>query len=62
MARAVRAAAVELKSAQSNIGIHPTRVSMDAIVKSDGFEVDCGRVMPGVRPLSGRPKIRGNED
>ncbi|HEV2915838.1 MAG TPA: hypothetical protein VGX92_21330 [Pyrinomonadaceae bacterium] len=31
-------------------GMHPTRISMDCIENLGGFEVVCGRVMPGVRP------------
>ena len=36
---------------RSNIGIHPTRFSSDVVENLDVFEVACGRVMPGVRPL-----------
>jgi hypothetical protein len=32
----------------SNNGMHPTRISMNLIVSLGGFEVECGRVMPGV--------------
>jgi hypothetical protein len=32
--------------------MHPTRYSMDAIENLEGFEVVCGRVMPGVRWLT----------
>jgi hypothetical protein len=35
----------------SNNGMHPTRISTPLIVNLGGFEVVCGRVMPGVRRL-----------
>ena len=37
-------------TARSNNGMHPTRFSADVVENSGGFEVVCGRVMPGVRP------------
>ena len=48
---ALPAAGIELKAPLSNIGMHPTRASMDVIENLNGFEVVCGRVMPGVRLL-----------
>ncbi len=35
-----------------NNGMHPTRFSMNVIVSLGGPKVVCGRVMPGVMPLS----------
>ena len=53
MARLMRRGGGDLKTAQSNNGMHPTRFSTALVVSSDGFGVVSGRVMPGVRFLDG---------